>query len=106
MNKSQIITEVVPRDTRLIESQTGNLYEGLMIIAKRANQLSVLQKEELQEKLSEFAPSNDSLDEVFENREQIEISTRYEKMPKTTLAATDEFIDGQIYFRAPNTETE
>src|SRR5436309_14848573 len=96
--------EVIPRDLREIEDMTHNIYESIVVISKRANQLSALQKEELQNKLSEFAPSTDSLEEVFENREQIEISTHYEKMPKTTIVATEEFTGGKVYFRNPAKE--
>ena len=80
----------------------GNIYESVAIIAKRANQISVEIKQDLSKKLSEFASYNDSLDEVFENREQIEISRFYEKLPKPTLLATQEFLDGNIYWRDPS----
>ena len=84
--------------------ETGNLYESVAIIAKRANQISVQIKEDLSKKLAEFASYNDSLEEVFENREQIEISRYYEKLPKPTLLATQEFVDGEIYWRDPARE--
>ena len=73
---------------------------------KRANQISVEIKQDLSKKLAEFASYNDSLEEVFENREQIEISRYYEKLPKPTLLATEEFIDGQVYFRDPSKEKD
>ena len=73
----------------------------MAIIAKRANQISVQIKEDLSKKLAEFASYNDSLEEVFENREQIEISRYYEKLPKPSLLATQEFIDNQVYWRDP-----
>jgi len=81
--------------------QTGNIYESVAIIAKRANQISVQIKEDLSKKLAEFASYNDSLEEVFENREQIEISRYYEKLPKPTLLATQEFIEDKVYWRDP-----
>lgn len=81
--------------------ETGNLYESVAIIGKRANQISVDIKNELSKKLQEFASVSDNLDEVFENREQIEISRYYEKLPKPTLIATQEFIEGKIYYRNP-----
>ena len=81
--------------------ETENIYESVAIIAKRANQISVQIKEDLSKKLSEFASYNDSLDEVFENREQIEISRYYEKLPKPSLLATQEFIEDQVYWRDP-----
>lgn len=84
--------------------ETGNIYESVAIIAKRSNQIAADIKNELSKKLQEFASSQDNLDEVFENREQIEISRFYEKLPKPTLMATQEFIEGKIYFRNPNKE--
>ena len=78
----------------------------MAIIAKRANQISVQIKEDLSKKLAEFASYNDSLEEVFENREQIEISRYYEKLPKPTLLATQEFIDNQVYWRDPQKEQQ
>src|SRR5438552_5245999 len=93
--------EVIPRDLDKIEEPTKNIYESIVVIGKRANQLSMLQKEELANKLSEFAPATDNLEEIFENREQIEISTHYEKLPKTSIVATEEFLQGKIYFRNP-----
>ena len=80
---------------------TDNIYESVVIISKRANQISAEIKQDLNKKLAEFASYNDSLEEVFENREQIEISRYYEKLPKPTLLATEEFVDGSIYFRDP-----
>jgi DNA-directed RNA polymerase subunit K/omega len=103
-NNNQIPTEVISRDLRDIEDKTGNIYQSIVIISKRANQISAEQKEELHGKLAEFAPSTDNLEEVFENREQIEISTYYEKLPKTTIVATEEFTDNRIYFRMPVVE--
>jgi DNA-directed RNA polymerase subunit K/omega len=85
--------------------ETGNIYESVAIIAKRANQISVEIKQELNKKLAEFASYNDSLEEVFENREQIEISRYYEKLPKPILLATQEFVDGNIYWRDPAKDT-
>ena len=94
-------SEVIPRDLRKLEIGTANIYESIVIISKRANQLSLEQKEELHGKLAEFAPSTDNLEEVFENREQIEISTYYEKLPKTTIVATEEYTENKIYYRMP-----
>lgn len=82
--------------------ETGNIYESVAIIAKRANQISVDIKTELSKKLQEFASTSDNLDEVFENREQIEISRFYEKLPKPSLIATQEFREGKIYYRNPS----
>lgn len=86
--------------------ETGNIYESVVIISKRANQIAVDLKNELGKKLQEFASSADSLDEVFENREQIEISRYYERLPKPTLIATKEFREGKVYFRNPAKDGE
>ena len=95
---------IVTRNLNEYTTPTGNLYESLVIIGKRANQISSAVKEELSEKLVEFQSTSDSLEEVFENREQIEISKHYEKMPKPTLVALNEFVDGKIYHRNPSKE--
>ncbi len=94
----------VPRDLTQLESQTGNVYETVMILAKRANQISSEMKEELSQKLQEFASYSDNLEEVFENREQIEISKYYERLPKPTLIACEEYKNTQIYHRNPAKE--
>ena len=85
---------------------TNNLYESVAIIAKRSNQIATEMKEELNEKLVEFGAHNDTLEEVFENEEQIQISRYYERLPKPTLIATQEFLEDRIYFRNPAKETE
>lgn len=82
-----------------IKSKTGNLYESIAIIAKRANQINISLKEELHNKLDEFASHTDSLEEIHENKEQIEISRAYERMPNPALLATQEFMDAKVYFR-------
>jgi len=87
-----------------IKNKTGNLYESIAIIAKRANQINISLKEELHSKLEEFASHTDSLEEVHENKEQIEISRAYEKMPNPALLATAEFMANKIYYR--NNETD
>jgi len=87
------------RDTKQVKLKTGNIYESIAIIAKRANQINITLKEELHNKLEEFATHTDSLEEVHENKEQIEISRAYEKMPNPALLATQEFMDDKIYFR-------
>ncbi len=86
-------------DKNQIDESTGNLYEAISIIAKRTNQISVEVKKELLAKLDEFATYTDSLDEVFENKEQIEVSRFYESLPKPHSLATKEWLDGKIYFR-------
>lgn len=103
-NKSTVATTTQTRDLRDLDVKTNNIYESIVIMAKRANQISNNVKEELHQKLSEFASSNDNLEEVFENREQIEISKHYEKMPKPSLVAIQEFLEDKIYYRNPTKE--
>lgn len=91
----------ITRNTIDFEEKTGNVYETIVAMAKRSNQISVELKEELTSKLQEFASTTDNLEEVFENREQIEISKHYERLPKATLVAVQEFLDGKIYHRNP-----
>jgi BioD-like phosphotransacetylase family protein len=87
-----------------LDVATENVYESIVVISKRANQISATIKEELNNKLQEFASSNDNLEEVFENREQIEISKYYERMPKPTLLSTQEFLEDKIYHRTVTEE--
>ncbi|MFI5153834.1 MAG: DNA-directed RNA polymerase subunit omega [Chitinophagales bacterium] len=82
-----------------VKAKTGNLYESIAIIAKRANQINITMKEELHNKLEEFATHTDSLEEIHENKEQIEISKAYERMPNPALLATQEFLEGKVYYR-------
>ncbi|MBS7566928.1 DNA-directed RNA polymerase subunit omega [Mucilaginibacter sp. Bleaf8] len=103
-NKPAVASSTVTRDLRELDKGTDNIYESLVIMGKRANQISNNIKEELHQKLSEFASSNDNLEEVFENREQIEISKHYEKLPKPVLVAIQEFLDGKVYYRNPTKE--
>ena len=102
--KSKAPVNTVTRNIMDLCDETGNIYESVAIIAKRANQISVQIQEDLSKKLAEFASYNDSLEEVFENREQIEISRYYEKLPKPTLLATQEFVEGKVYWRDPQKE--
>ena len=91
----------ITRDMMSMAEETGNIYETVRIIGKRANEISVDLKQELSKKLQEFSSVSDSLEEIFENREQIEISRFFERMPKPTLIATQEFLDHEIYYRNP-----
>lgn len=100
-----IQSSVVTRDTEKLTAPTGNIYESVVVIAKRAKEISVNLKEELNNKLAEFATTVDNLEEVFENREQIEISKFYERMPKPTNTAVEEFLEGKLNFRK-RSETE
>lgn len=90
---------VEPKKLSGIKEKTGNLYESIAIIAKRANQINITLKEELHNKLEEFASHTDSLEEIHENKEQIEISKAYERMPNPALLATQEFMEDKVYFR-------
>ena len=104
--KSKAPVNTVTRDLPDLWKETGNIYESVAIIAKRANQISVEIKQKKKKKLAEFASYNDTLEEVFENREQIEISRYYEKLPKPTLLATQEYIEGNIYWRDPSKDNQ
>jgi DNA-directed RNA polymerase subunit K/omega len=99
--KTKADTTTVPRNIDLLAKETGNIYETVMILAKRSNQIASELKEELNQKLSEFASYTDNLEEVFENREQIEISKFYERLPKPTLIAIQEYLENGIYHRNP-----
>jgi len=93
--------EAITRTLRDFDQDTGNIYETVAILSKRANQIGKDIKEELNQKIEEFATTNDNLEEIFENREQIEISRFYEGLPKPSLLAIQEFLDDEIYYRNP-----
>ena len=99
-------TTVVTRQKDQFYKGTGNIYETVAILTKRANQIASEMKDELNKKIEEFATNNDSLEEVFENREQIEIAKFYERLPKPTLIAIHEFLNDEIYFRNPRKEVQ
>ncbi|KAB1065666.1 DNA-directed RNA polymerase subunit omega [Salibacter halophilus] len=96
----------VTRDVDKIGDVTGNVYEALSVVAKRADQIGLEIKDELNSKLEEFASSSDNLEEIFENREQIEISKFYERLPKPTALALEEFSNGETYYRNPAKEAQ
>ncbi len=102
--KTTAESSTVTRNMVELSSDTGNVYETVMVIAKRANQISVEIKDELNRKLQEFASYTDNLEEVFENREQIEISKFYERLPKPTLISTREYEEKKVYYRNPAKE--
>ena len=103
--QSQPMTNVAePRSVVRLKNQVGSTYEAIAIIAKRSTQIASQIREELHGKLEEFASSTDNLEEIHENREQIEISKHYEKLPHSTLMATEEFLDEKVYFRNPSKE--
>lgn len=104
--KTKAATTTISRDLEVLTKETGNIYETVMLVAKRANQISSELKEELNQKLQEFASFTDNLDEIFENREQIEISKFYERLPKPALIAFEELKEGEIYHRNPARENK
>jgi len=93
--------EAVTRNKEDFYEQTGNIYESVAVVSKRSNQISLEMKGELEQKISEFATTSDNLEEIFENREQIEIAKYYERLPKPTLIAIHEFLKEKVYFRNP-----
>lgn len=97
-------TTAITRKKEKFYEQTGNIYETVVVLSKRANQIAYVIKKELDQKIEEFAPAIDTLEEVFENREQIEIARYYEGLPKPTLLAVNEFLKGEIYIRNPHKE--
>lgn len=92
----------LPLDSNLISDKTGNIYKSIMVAGKRSNQLTIEVREELTRKLAEFAPAFDNLEEVTENKEQIEISRHYERKPKTTQIALELFMEDEVYFSDPH----
>lgn len=104
--KSNAPSSTVTRDMMAMSADTQNIYETVRIIGKRANQIAVEMKQDLDRKLQEFASYGDNLEEVFENREQIEISRYYEKLPKPSLLAAQEYAEGKLYYRNPNKDKD
>jgi DNA-directed RNA polymerase subunit K/omega len=104
--KIKTVTSAVTRKMNDFNKGTENVYETTALLSKRANQIALELKEELNKKLAEFASSSDNLEEIFENREQIEIAKFYERLPKPTLMAIQEFLDDQIYYRNPSKEAQ
>lgn len=105
-NSRKIPVNTITRDLCNLAEPTKNIYETVVILSKRANQIAIAEKKELTKKLEDFKNDRDTMEEVFENREQIEISRYYEKLPKPTLIATQEYIEGKVYFRNPAKEKE
>jgi DNA-directed RNA polymerase subunit K/omega len=95
-------SEAVTRTAHKFNNLTGNIYETVVLLSKRANQISLELKDELGHKIEEFATTNDNLEEIFENKEQIEIAKFYERLPKPTLIAVHEYLNNQIYYRNPH----
>ena len=96
---TNIANNIETRDINELKGKTGNIYESIAVVAKRSNQINITIKEELHNKLDEFATHTDSLEEIHENKEQIEISRAYEKMPNPAILATAEFLENKIYYR-------
>ena len=106
MDTKKIPNNTVTRDTKCLAEPTGNIYETVLILSKRANQIAVAEKKELSKKLEEFRGERDTMDEVFENKDQIELSKIYERMPKPDLVAISEFESGELYYRTAEQEGE
>jgi len=104
--KSIAETNTITRDLRAFEAKTGNIYESTVVVAKRANQINQEVKAELTSKLAEFSSHTDNLEEIFENREQIEVSKYYERLPKPHAIAVQEFVDDKVYYRNPTKGTK
>ena len=104
--KLEAPSSIVTRDVVELEQHCDNVYEAIAIMAKRSNQVGTTLKQELDQKLQEFASVTDSLEEIFENREQIEISKYYEKLPNPALLAIEEFMTDAVYFRKPDEDDE
>jgi DNA-directed RNA polymerase subunit K/omega len=104
-NKTKKVpTNTITRDTKNLAAPTGNIYESVVILYKRANQIALAEKKELNKKLEDFRNERDTMDEVFENKEQIEISKYYEKQPKPDLVAISEFENGDLFYRKAGEE--
>jgi DNA-directed RNA polymerase subunit K/omega len=104
--KSKATNTTITRDVKDLASKTGNLYESVAIMSKRAVQINKEIKDELLSKLAEFATHSESIEEIFENSEQIEVSKFYEKLPKGTLIAVQDFLEEKVYFRNTKDENE
>lgn len=104
--KKKVVNTTITRNTGDFSQGTENIYETVAVLTKRANQIAAEEKRELHNKIDDFKSNNDTVDEMYENREQIEIVRRYELQPKPTLEATEEFLEGQIYYRNPAKESD
>ena len=102
--KIRPINTTITRDTAQFSEGTNNIYETVAVLSKRSNQIAIDMKRELHKKIEEFSSSIDTMDEIYENREQIEVVRHYEQMPKPTLMATQEYLNGDIYYRNPAKE--
>ena len=103
-NKKKVPVNTITRDIKNLAEPTGNIYESVVILYKRANQIALAEKKELTKKLEDFRTDRDTMEEVFENKEQIEISKYYERQPKPDLVAISEFEHGELYYRNAGSE--
>ena len=103
-NKAKVPTNTITRDVKDLAEPTGNIYKSVVILYKRANQIALAEKKELTKKLEDFKNDRDTMEEVFENKEQIEISKYYERQPKPDLVAISEFENGDLFYRKAQTE--
>lgn len=106
MDKKKVPTNTITRDVKVLAEPTGNIYETVVVLYKRANQIALAEKKELNKKLEDFKNERDTMEEVYENREQIEISKYYERQPKPDLVALEEFLNDDLYYRMANQEGE
>lgn len=104
IKKYKTTSTTITRDVREFDDKTGNIYETVAMLAKRSDQISSEMKRELNKKIEEFVSSTDSVDEIYENREQIEVVRYYEQLPKPTLIAIQEYLNGELYYRNPDKE--
>ena len=104
--EKKIPTNTITRDVKYLAEPTGNIYETVVILSKRANQIALAEKKELSKKLEDFRNERDTMEEVFENKEQIEISKYYERQPKPDLVAISEFENGELYYRQAKSDEE
>ncbi len=104
--KKKVNNTTITRNTAEFNKMTGNIYETVAVLAKRANQIAMEEKRELHNKIDEFKSSSDAIDEMYENREQVDLVRRYEQQPKPTLEATEEYLEGKIYYRNPAKEDQ
>lgn len=104
IKKYKTTSTTITRDVRKFDTLTGNIYETVAMLAKRSDQISTEMKRELNKKIEEFVSSTDSVDEIFENREQIEVVRYYEQLPKPTLIAIQEYLNNELYYRNPDKE--
>ena len=105
-DKKKVVNTTITRNTADFSQMTDNIYETVAMLTKRANQIAIEEKKELQKKLSEFNSGNDAIDEYYENREQIDVVRRFERMPKPVLVATEEYLDHKLYYRNPAKEDQ